>query len=202
MKRVFIINGHQPSPISEGRLNASLVDRYQNFFEGRGAEVKLTKTAEPYDVEEEVANHQWADLLILQHPVNWMGVPWGLKKYQDEVYSAGLDGRLCNSDGRDVSAPKENYGLGGVLTNTRYMISLTFNAPKEAFNDPKQDFFAGGSVDDLVWQTHLNMKFFGMKPLPTYAAYDVFKNPEIEKDFRRLEEHLVEVFEELSMVKA
>ena len=201
MKRVFIINGHQPSPISAGRLNASLVERYKDFFEDRGAEVKLTKTAESYDIEEEVAKHQWADLVILQHPVNWMGVPWSLKKYQDEVYSAGLDGRLCNSDGRDFSTPKENYGMGGVLTHAHYMISLTFNAPEEAFNDPKQAFFAGRSVDDLVWQTHLNMKFFGMKPLPTYAAYDVFKNPEIDKDFQRLQRHLAEVFDKQRLME-
>ena len=194
MKKIFIINGHQPSPISEGKLNASLVARYRNYFEQKGAEVRMTKTSERYDIDEEVSKHQWADLLILQYPVNWMGVPWGLKKYQDEVYSAGLDGRLCNSDGRDVSAPKENYGMGGVLTGTKYMVSLTFNAPREAFGDPKQDFFKGHSVDDLIWQTHLNMKFFGMKPLPTYAAHDVFKNPEIEKDFQRLEAHLNAVF--------
>jgi modulator of drug activity B len=30
---------------------------------------------------------------------------------------------------------------------------------------------------------HLNFKFFGMEPLPTFACFDVMKNPDIENDF-------------------
>jgi modulator of drug activity B len=29
----------------------------------------------------EIENHLWADVIILQTPVNWMGVPWTFKKY-------------------------------------------------------------------------------------------------------------------------
>lgn len=52
-------------------------------------------------------------------------------------------------DGRTTEAPKDNYGMGGTLTGKKYMLSVTFNAPSEAFNDPEQPFFAGRSVDDL-----------------------------------------------------
>ena len=44
-------------------------------------------------------------------PVNWM-VYLGFKKYMDEVYTTGMFGQLCNGDGRDEKAPKENYGAG------------------------------------------------------------------------------------------
>ena len=34
-----------------------------------------------------------------------------------------------------------------------------------------------------------------MKPLPTFACYDVMKNANIENDFKRLDKHLQEVFQ-------
>ena len=84
--------------------------------------------------------------------------------------------------------------MGGTLRGKKYMLSVTFNAPREAFDDPRQQFFAGRSVDDLLLPTHLNAKFFGMKPLPTFAAFDVMKNPEIDSDFARFAAHLNQVF--------
>ena len=202
MQNVHIINGHQPSAFAPGRLNASLVDRARAHLTRNGYQVRLTETAQGYDVDAEIANHQWADVVILQFPVNWMGVPWGFKKYMDEVYTAGMDGRLCAGDGRTPEAPKDNYGTSGALTGTRYMLSLTFNAPKEAFDDPAQPFFAGGSVDDLLWPMHLNAKFFGMTALPTFAAFDVIKNPEIAADFARFDAHLAALFPQAAATDA
>jgi modulator of drug activity B len=33
-----------------------------------------------------------------------------------------------------------------------------------------------------------------MTPLPTFAAFDVMKNPDVENDFKRFDDHLREVF--------
>lgn len=93
MSNILILNGHHPYPFSEGRLNAALVDRAQAFFEAQGDVVKTSITAGEFDVEEEIAKLLWADLVVLQYPVNWMGAPWSLKKYIDEVFTAGMDGR-------------------------------------------------------------------------------------------------------------
>ena len=54
--------------------------------------------------------------------------------------------------------------------------------------------FGGRGVDDLFWPMHLNLKFFGMKPLETFACHDVLKNPEVENDFIRFEAHLNKLF--------
>ena len=62
------------------------------------------------------------------------------------------------------------------------MLSLTFNAPKEAFDDPKEYLFQGKSLDDLWLPMHMNFRFFGMKALPTFVCYDVVKNSHIEND--------------------
>lgn len=190
MSNAFIINAHQPYPFAQGKLNATLAKRISSWLEQHGYQTQHTAMTDAYDVEEEVAKHQWADLVVLQAPVNWMGVPWSFKKYMDEVYSAGMNGRLCQNDGRSSAAPKQNYGTGGVLRNTRYMMSLTFNAPQESFGNKDEWFFGGMSVDDLFMPMHLNFKFFGMQALPTFACFDVMKDPRIEADFERLEKHL------------
>ena len=191
MTKVFIINGHQPYPFAPGALNASFVRRALEVLEGQGHELRVTRTAEEYEVDTEVANHIWADIILMQFPVNWMGVPWSFKRYMDAVYTAGMDGRLCNGDGRSSAHPKANYGMGGTLVDTRYMLSVTLNAPAEAFNDPGEPFFGGADVDTLLSPMHLNMKFFGAQPLPTFSAHDVMKAPEAEKDLERFASHLV-----------
>lgn len=194
MNNIFIINAHEEYPFSPGKLNASLVETAKNHLTAKGYVVKITTLKDDYDVEQEIAKHQWADAIILQTPVNWMEVPWSFKRYMDYVYSAGMDGRLCNGDGRTRQDPSKQYGTGGTLTHKKYMLSLTLNAPQEAFNDANQWFFEGKSLDDLFWPMHLNFKFFGMEPLPTFACFDVMKNPDIANDFIRFEAQLNQHF--------
>ena len=194
MKNILIINTHEPYPFSPGKLNASLVEKAQSVLGDLGCEVEVTTMQDEYDPAEEVEKHLRADAVILQIPVNWMGVPWPFKRYMDHVYSAGLEGQLCDGDGRTRKDPSKQYGTGGVLQGKKYMLSLTFNAPKEAFDDPNQWFFQGKGVDDLFLPMHLNFRFFNMEPLETFVCYDVMKNPDVEKDFVRFEAHLKRLF--------
>jgi len=127
----------------------------------------------------------------LQSPLNWMGVSWSFKKYMDEVLTAGMMGKLSAGDGRSEENPKANYGMGGLLKG-KYMLSFTANAPKEAFNDVNEKFFAGMSEDDLLRAMHLNFKWFGLNPLKTFMAYDVMKNADVANDFLRFDKHIKE----------
>lgn len=193
MKNVLILNAHHYYPFSEGKLNAALIEKADAFFQAKGYQTRVVNTQDEFDVETELENHQWADIVFLQSPINWMGMTWSFKKYMDEVYTAGMGGALCHGDGRHQDNPKANYGKGGTLNNTQYMMSLTLNAPAESFADAA-DFFEGKSVDDLVFPMHMNFKFFGMQGLPTFACYDVMKNADIESDFARFEKHLNDNF--------
>lgn len=193
MKNVLILNAHHYYPFSEGKLNAALIEKADAFFQAKGYQTRVVNTQDEFDVETELENHQWADIVFLQSPINWMGMTWSFKRYMDEVYTAGMGGALCHGDGRHQDNPKANYGKGGTLTNTQYMMSLTLNAPAESFADAA-DFFEGKSVDDLVFPMHMNFKFFGMQGLPTFACYDVMKNADIDSDFARFEKHLNENF--------
>jgi len=194
MKNVLIINAHEHYPFSEGKLNNALVDRAMRNLSKKGYEVRLTTVQQGYETDAELEHHRWADAVILQTPVNWMGVPWRFKQYMDIVYSAGMAGVLSDGDGRTRSDTAKQYGAGGTLVGKRYLISLTFNAPEEAFNDPDQYLFQGRSVDDLFLPMHMNFRFFGMEAMDTFACYDVLKNPDIENDFVRFEAHLDRLF--------
>lgn len=190
MANILIINAHHYYPFAEGKLNKALVDIANEELTAKGHQIKLTHTDEEWEVDAELEKHQWADVVLLQSPVNWMMVPWTFKKYMDEVYTAGMRGALSSGDGRHRHAPKKDYGNGGTLNGKKYMLSLTFNAPEESFNDPSEYLFQGKSVDDLWFPMHMNFRFFAMEPLPTFACFDVMKNGDIEKDFERYKAHL------------
>lgn len=194
MKNVFVINAHEEYEFSKGQLNRALTGMALDHLASTGYETRLTTMKDEWQVDAEIDNHQWADVVLLQTPVNWMGVPWSFKRYMDFVYSFGMDGRLCRGDGRTRKDPSKQYGMGGTLSGKKYMLSLTFNAPRESFNDPSQSFFRGISADDLFLPIHLNFRFFGMEPLPTFACYDVMKNPDVGGDFIKYREHLARVF--------
>ncbi|WP_434763892.1 NAD(P)H-dependent oxidoreductase [Vibrio fortis] len=194
MTNVLIINAHEVSPYSPGRLNASLVDKAQTLLQSKGYEVRTVTMQDEIDVEEQLGHFAWADRVIIQSPVNWMSVPWSFKKYMDDVFTAGMGGALCAFDGRSESDPKKNYGTGGTQTGTKYMLSLTFNAPEESFDDDKEYLFQGKGVDDLMFHMHANFRFFGMTSLPTFSCFDVMKNADIERDFERFEAHIMAHF--------
>ena len=197
MKNVFVINAHEEYEFAKGRLNTTLTEMAIDHLKQSGYETKLTTMKDEWEVDAEIEKHIWADAVVLQSPVNWMGVPWSFKKYMDFVYSFGMDGRLCQGDGRSRNDPRKQYGTGGTLGTTKYMMSLTLNAPAESFGDESQVFFGGMSIDDLFRPMHLNFAFFGMQSLPTFACYDVMKNPQVEKDFERYREHLAHCFPEV-----
>lgn len=193
MNKTLIINTHEPYSFSEGKLSQSLVDLMENELKNLGHEVRVT-TVKEFDVEEEIAKHLWADNIIVQVPVNWMGVPWTYKRYTDIVYTAACDGRFVVDDGRTRDNPDLNYGTGGSLKNKKYMLSLTFNAPKSAFDKQDEFLFQGKSVDDLFFPVHMTFKFCAMEKIKTFSCFDVIKNPSIENDMKKLKKHINEVF--------
>jgi modulator of drug activity B len=194
MPNAFLINAHHPSAFSQGELNRSLVERATARLLTKGYEFRHSDMLKDWDTATELDKHRWADVILLQTPVNWMEVPWRFKQYMDDVYSAGMGGELCDGDGRTRSDPNSQYGAGGTLDGKKYMLSLTLNAPRGAFDDPNQYLFQGKSIDDLFFPMHMNFRFFAMTPLPTFACFDVLKNPDIENDLRRFDGHIDEHF--------
>lgn len=186
MKNALIINGHYPYPNRKGQLNGSMVDKAREHLEAHGVSVELTETKNDYVVKDELKKFEKADTIIWQFPIHWMGLPWRVKQYMDEVLTAS-PGVLFASDGRTSGNPKKNYGGGGLSQHKKYMLSVTFNAPVEAFNDPDEYLLQGKSIDDLLLPIHMTMRFLGMQKLPTFACHDVVKRPDVDKYFQEFD---------------
>lgn len=175
MKNVLIINGHQHyDQVAEGKLTKIVIDAANDFFTENGFEVKNSVVQSTYDISEEVEKFAWADYILVQYPVFWMGVPWITKKYIDEVFSAGAQTVTYVSDGRSQDDASKKYGSGGLMTDKKYMLSLTYNCPTSEF-DNKEGFFDGLSLDEANIATHKTFQFCGAKPMQTYAIHDIFK---------------------------
>ncbi|MGB7402060.1 MAG: NAD(P)H-dependent oxidoreductase [Arcobacter sp.] len=172
MKKVLILNGHQHyDGIAEGNLTNSYINKANDFFEKNGFEIKNTNMEKGYDKEEEIEKFEWADYILFQYPVYWMGVPWIAKKYIDETFTQG---RHYASDGRSRDDASKLYGSGGLLTGKKYMLSVTYNCPASAF-DNKNSLFEGMSLDEAHVAVHKTFQFCGLEPLETYAVHDIFK---------------------------
>ncbi len=192
--KVFQINGHQRyEGFAEGKLNQTIFDATGKQLTTAGHEVKRTIVESGYDVAEELGKYKWADAVVVQTPVYWMSVPYLFKKYIDEVYTAGIGEVLYKDDGRTRWDLSKKYGSGGLMNGKKYMLSTTWNAPLESFEDPAQ-FFEGLGVDGPFMWLHKVYQFFGMEPLPTFSCYDVLKNADVENDLLRLQKHLASAF--------
>lgn len=189
-KKILIINGHQHYPVfAEGTLTRSFIQVASDVLANKGYEVKHS-VVEDYDVADELGKFEWADTVIFQFPSNWMGLAWKAKRYLDDVRNAGRGGVMCVSDGRSRHNPDAQYGTGGLFGDKSYMLSVTFNMPKNALDDPKQYLFAGKGLDDLLLPIHANFRYIGMQTLPTFASYDVLKNPTLSQDLEDFKQHI------------
>ena len=192
---VFIINTHLTYPgWSEGKLNLLFMETAKAFFLNRGHEVIETFVERGYSPEEEVQKHVAADLVILQTPVNWFSAPWIYKKYIDEVFNAGLASKaLLSDDGRTREDPTRQYGTGGKMQGRKFMICATWNAPREAFDNPDGVLYGGKSTADIFLNITSNYKFCGFDILPDFGIFDIYKNPDIEGALEDYKRHLESV---------
>ncbi|WP_418180527.1 NAD(P)H-dependent oxidoreductase [Aliarcobacter lanthieri] len=191
MKKVLILNGHQYYDIvARGELTQRIIDKATQFFVNNGFEVKHTDIDKGYEIEEEIEKLIWADYILFQYPVYWMGIPWIAKKYFDEVLTQEMH---YKNDGRSRDDISKTYGSGGLLKG-KYMLSLTYNCPKSEFNN-KEGFFDGLSLDEANIATHKTFQFCGLTPLKTYSVHDIFKGDmDLNKELVQFENILKENF--------
>jgi modulator of drug activity B len=191
MKNVLIINGHQRyDQIAEGKLTKLFIDTASDFLTQNGFNVKQSIIEGTYNVSDELEKLAWADYIVFQYPVFWMGVPWITKKYIDEVFSSGMNTVTFVNDGRSKEDASKKYGSGGLMQGKKYMLSLTYNCPDSEF-DNKDGFFDGLSLDEANVSTHKLFQFCGAEPLETYAIHDVFKEDlDIDAELARFKDTL------------
>lgn len=196
-KKVLLINTHLTYPNwSEGLLNNAFHQKAKDFFLSKNFEVLETKVEDGYNAEEEVEKHLQADIIILQTPINWFGAPWIYKKYVDEVFNIGLHtAKFLAGDGRTREDATRQYGTGGNMQGKKFMVSSTWNAPKEAFGNREQKLFQGISSADFLMHITSNYRFSGVEIVADYNCFDIFKDGDIAKDLENYPKHLEEVFQ-------
>ncbi|MBN9653404.1 NAD(P)H-dependent oxidoreductase [Halobacillus sp. GSS1] len=181
MQNILVINGHEPYPIAEGRLNKTLFDEIVSTL-STDYNVDTSIVKDGYDVKEEQEKFKWADAIIFQTPMYWFSLPGATKTYIDSIYEPGV-----------FFGGGDRYGSGGLMTGKKYMFSTTWNAPEEAFNDPDH-FFKRKDLEQAIDHLHNTQKYVGMEPLKSFGAHDVVANPDIDKYLTELRAHLHEVF--------
>ncbi len=195
MKKILIINAHQKyEGFANGKLNKTFMDVAKETLEAENCEVKITYIEKGYDIEEEITKHEWADVVITQTPVYWFNTPWIHKKYIDEVFTTALvQGRIVVDDGRTRTDASKQYGTGGLSQGKKYMLSATWNAPAEAFDDKNQTLFEGKSADDALINLSGNYKFCGFEILKGFHSHNVMKDPQVDRDVKVLNARLKEL---------
>lgn len=110
------------------------------------------------------------------------------------VFTEGHAKGIYKSDGRASVNPTINYGTGGMLHGKKYMLTTSWNAPKEAFTLPGE-FFNQHSVDEgPLFGFHRMNAFTGMKPLQSMHFHDIEKNADVDNDIKLYHKHLTQLF--------
>ena len=193
MSNILIINGAKEFAHSKGQLNDTLTEVADGFLRDAGHDVKVVRADSDYDVKAEVQNFLWADVVIWQMPGWWMGAPWTVKNTWTMCLPK-VTVRCMPATVAPGSDASKKYGSGGLIQGKKYMLSLTWNAPLEAFTENDQ-FFEGVGVDGAyLCRSTRRISFLGMEPLPTFIVNDVIKMPDVPRYIAEYRKHLAEIF--------
>jgi len=108
------------------------------------------------ELEAQIANVEWCDLMIWQFPLWWFGLPAALKGWVDRVFAMG-----------------RTYGGGrvyqtGYFRGKRALLSLTTGGPEKAY---RKDGF-NGDMDGILRPVHRGMlQFVGFDVLAPHIVY-------------------------------
>lgn len=181
MKNIFIINGGQRFAHSGGAFNTTLTEWTSDFLLANKLEIRVTNINDDFVDIDEVENFKWADLIIYNTPIWWFQLPNRMKKYIDEVFTAGHQNGIYHSDGRSRKNPAINYGTGGLMQGKKYMVNSTWNAPDTAFTLPGE-FFNQTLVDDgVLFGFHRMNAFAGIEKIQGFHFHDLEKNATPER---------------------
>jgi len=75
------------------------------------------------------------------------------------------------------------------------MITATWNAPSQAFDDPEQQLLEGKGTADLLLPISSNYRFCGVEIMKGYNCFDIFKDSQIEQDLENYPKHLEKILD-------
>ena len=192
-EQVILAIAEEITLISQKGLSEETYQKAKELFLLKDFEILETKVEDGYNADEEVERHIEADIIILQTPINWFGTPWIYKKYVDEIFTnAMFSQKFLSGDGRSETYPDRQYGTGGKMQGKKFLLSATWNAPEESFNNPNNPLWKGKSADDALFNIGANYLFVGFEVLPGHHCYDIFHNKNIKDDLEKYPQYINE----------
>lgn len=176
MKKIFIINGGQTFAHSGGLFNTTLTTWTKETLEELGHEIRVTSINDPYIAVEEAENFKWADIIVYHTPIWWFQLPYKLKQYIDEVFTAGHNNGIYANDGRSRKNPDINYGTGGLMHGKQYMVTSSWNAPQTAFTLAGEFFDEHTEDEGVLFGFHKMNQFTGLTKIEGFNFHDLEKN--------------------------
>jgi NAD(P)H dehydrogenase (quinone) len=136
----------------------------ERFVVDRASKTAYTTGTLRGDIQAEQDKLDRADLLVLQFPLWWFGVPAILKGWIDRVFVRGYAYGLPDPDrpGRSL-----RYGTGG-LAGKRALAVVSIGGHEEGYRSRGID---GSLVEVLFPLLHGTFFYTGMRPLPPVAVY-------------------------------
>lgn len=150
--------GHQVR-ISDLYAKAFAADEHARHYSRRKDPARFDALAEqrfsselkalPHDVQSEIDDLLWADLVVLQFPLWWFGMPALLKGWMDRVF---VYGRLYTGSQRLHA---------GVCRGKRAMLSVTAGASADACAHDGQE----GDTRLILWPINYSLRYLGFTVL-------------------------------------
>jgi NADPH dehydrogenase (quinone) len=76
------------------------------------------------------------------------------------------------------------------MQGRKFMISATWNVPREAFDNPNAVLYGGKGTADLFLHITSNYKFYDYNILLAFGIFAIFKNPEVPRALEDYQRHL------------
>ncbi|KAI0966601.1 Ribosyldihydronicotinamide dehydrogenase [Xylaria arbuscula] len=116
------------------------------------------------DVKREQEKLVWADTVIFQFPMWWMGMPAILKGWFERVWSYGFGYGLGEYNEKHWG---DRYGEGKMLGKRAFLV-VTAGGRKEHFSARG----ISGPIEDLLWPiNHGHLYYPGFEVLPPFIVY-------------------------------
>ena len=114
------------------------------------------------DIQSELEKLAWADAVVLQFPLWWLGPPAILKGWIDRVLVQGFGYGVDDGDGRPLRSGD------GKLTGKRAMVVTTIGAHADGFG-PRG---IHGEAEQMLWGIqHGTFYYTGMEVVPPVLIY-------------------------------
>lgn len=147
-------SGFDPVERSDHYANRNDPDSFAALGEQRHA---WSTDTLPDDVEREIKWLENADLLVLQFPLWWHGLPAILKGWMDRVFVSG-----------GLYSSRMRYDAG-YFQGRRALVSVTTGAPQAAFGPGCR----GGDFETMLWPIQYSLHYMGFSVLPPFISYGV-----------------------------